>query len=118
MAGNSSPRPLGDVVYAWATPSSHGTTTYETVLYTDGRLSCNCPGWTFKRGDTRGCKHTRLYADEAEILMRRLRAGEAFFLPQRYPPEGDRQSPPLSSRPHTDSALVPTRKRRAISFTD
>ena len=28
-----------DVIYAWAEPSSHGTTTYEILLYADGSLS-------------------------------------------------------------------------------
>lgn len=34
---------------------------YETLLDTEtGRASCNCPGWTVKRGDRpRECKHTR-----------------------------------------------------------
>jgi hypothetical protein len=33
------------VVAAWATPSTHGAALYETVLYADWSLSCNCPGW-------------------------------------------------------------------------
>jgi hypothetical protein len=36
---------------AWATPSTHGAAVYETLLYADGQLSCNCPAWfTFGRG--------------------------------------------------------------------
>ena len=46
------------VHFAWATPSSQGTTTYESVLYTDGSTSCSCPGWTFqRRGKPRTCRH-------------------------------------------------------------
>ena len=48
------------VLAAWAFPSSSGSTTYETVLEEDGTLSCNCPGFIFKKkGQARGCKHTR-----------------------------------------------------------
>ena len=34
---------------------------YETLRYTDGALSCNCPGWTRRiaADGTRSCKHTR-----------------------------------------------------------
>jgi hypothetical protein len=35
-------------------------TLYETLVYTDGSMSCDCKGWTMKRGDTRHCKHTRM----------------------------------------------------------
>lgn len=34
---------------------------YECVAYTDGTLSCNCPGWTRRNVQgTRECKHTML----------------------------------------------------------
>lgn len=40
--------------------------TYETLLYVDGSITCNCPGWTFKCKVTqdggRTCKHARLIA--------------------------------------------------------
>lgn len=34
---------------------------YETLRYTDGSTSCNCPGWTRRiaADGTRSCKHTR-----------------------------------------------------------
>ena len=32
-------------VAAWDTRSTHGAAVYETLLYADGRLSCNCPAW-------------------------------------------------------------------------
>lgn len=39
---------------------------YETLLYVDGSITCNCPGWTFKgkvtMGGGRTCKHARLIA--------------------------------------------------------
>ena len=34
---------------------------YETLRYTNGSLSCNCPGWTRRvaADGSRSCKHTR-----------------------------------------------------------
>ena len=40
---------------AWATPSTHGAAVYETLLYADGQLSCNCPAWVYvRKGRPRG----------------------------------------------------------------
>ena len=41
---------------------SNPSKTYETLQYTDGSTSCNCPGWTRRvaADGTRTCKHTRL----------------------------------------------------------
>jgi len=61
------------VVAAWAVPSSHGTTIYETLLYADGSTSCNCPAWVFRKaGRPRGCRHTR----KAEPFAARLLSGD------------------------------------------
>ncbi len=58
------------VVAAWATASTHGAALYETVLYADGSLSCNCPGWVYPRnGRTRTCRHTRTYEPLAPGLL-------------------------------------------------
>lgn len=49
------------VTYAWRFLSSDGDRTYETLRYTDGSLSCDCPGWTRRVGANgeRTCKHCR-----------------------------------------------------------
>ena len=48
------------MVAAWATPSRHGAALYETLLHADGRLSSDRPAWVYvKRGQPRGCLHTR-----------------------------------------------------------
>jgi hypothetical protein len=41
--------------------SSNPNKSYETLQYTDGSTSCNCPGWTRRvAGDgSRSCTHTR-----------------------------------------------------------
>jgi hypothetical protein len=58
-----------EVVAAWATPSTHGAVVYETLLYADGRLSCNCPAWVYvRKGRPRGCRHTR--AAESQVADR------------------------------------------------
>ena len=50
----------------WKFKSSSGPGEYETQLRAaDGRLSCNCLGWTRLRGDVRECKHTKRV--EAEL---------------------------------------------------
>jgi hypothetical protein len=42
--------------------SSNPNHEYETLQYSDGALSCNCPGWTRRvaSNGSRSCKHTRL----------------------------------------------------------
>ena len=59
-----------NIVGAWAFPSSSGSTTYETTLDEVATLSCNCPGFIFKKaGQTRGCKHTRQVAPFVESVL-------------------------------------------------
>lgn len=53
--------PSANVAKVWTFESESSSKTYETMQYTDGSTSCNCPGWT-RRTDARGrrtCKHTR-----------------------------------------------------------
>jgi len=47
----------------WQFPSeSNPSKEYETLRYTDGSTSCNCPGWTRRvaADGSRSCRHTRL----------------------------------------------------------
>jgi len=57
-------------VAAWPFKSSKGTTNYETILYSDGSTSCDCPGWVYFYGGKKGairkeekvplyCTHTK-----------------------------------------------------------
>jgi len=40
--------------------SSSGCNQYQTLQYTDGTTSCDCPGWTRRNPPSgRSCKHTR-----------------------------------------------------------
>jgi hypothetical protein len=59
------------VAKVWAFASSSNTATrYETLQYSDGCMSCNCPGWTRRTATdgTRSCRHTRLVdMDRASI---------------------------------------------------
>jgi len=46
------------VIKVWAFRSdSHPDQIYQTLQWSDGKLTCNCPGWT--RRSIRQCKHTR-----------------------------------------------------------
>lgn len=48
------------VVHSWRFNSSSGGSTYETLQYDDGHLSCNCMGWRIKKqNQERTCKHCR-----------------------------------------------------------
>jgi hypothetical protein len=52
-------KPISQV---WTFPSdSNPDVQYETLRYTDGSASCNCPGWTRRvaADGSRSCKHTR-----------------------------------------------------------
>jgi hypothetical protein len=58
------------VISAWANASTHGVTTYETLLWEDGTMSCNCPGWIYHG---RSCKHvTRLATEASKIFQKKL----------------------------------------------
>jgi hypothetical protein len=48
---------------------SHSSDKVHTVKrWDDNSLSCNCPGWVFKRGGNRSCRHT-------EYVEQMIRAG-------------------------------------------
>lgn len=51
-----------EIIKVWFFSSSSSSRQYQTLLYFDETISCDCPGWT-KRVDSfgrRSCKHTRL----------------------------------------------------------
>jgi hypothetical protein len=45
----------------WTFASSSGRGRYQTLLYADGSMSCDCPGWCRRIASdgSRSCKHTR-----------------------------------------------------------
>ncbi len=49
-------------LFVFSSDSSPGKT-YQTLQYSDGSTSCECPGWKFKKkvtpGGDRTCKHVR-----------------------------------------------------------
>jgi len=67
----------------WEFESSSGKKTYQTILYTDGYLSCNCFGWT--RRAIRECKHTNMVnlgtADNQCVSMVDLQKKKAAPIP-------------------------------------
>jgi hypothetical protein len=48
-----------DMVALKESLSSNRITRYTTIRWADDKLSCNCPGWAFKKSDGRKCKHTK-----------------------------------------------------------
>ena len=51
------------VAHRWTfkSKSNPSQVPYETILYRDGTISCNCPGWTRRNANgVRECKHTLL----------------------------------------------------------
>jgi hypothetical protein len=58
------------VVAAWATRSRHGAAVYETLLYADGQLSCDCPAWIYAtKGRPRSCRHTRAVESQVPDVL-------------------------------------------------
>jgi hypothetical protein len=50
-----------DIIANWYfQSSSNPAKRYETLKFSDGSTSCNCPGWCMKKGEFRTCKHTRM----------------------------------------------------------
>jgi len=49
------------IARCWTFVSSKGDRRYQTLLYTDGSTSCDCPGWCKRTAadGSRSCKHTR-----------------------------------------------------------
>lgn len=55
---------------AFAFPSSGGSTTYEAIVYADGEVFCDCPGFRFKRrGQERTCAHYRFVNARVAALL-------------------------------------------------
>jgi hypothetical protein len=82
---------------------------YNTLLYNDGTTSCDCMGWIYFRpkkdergqvlpGQERGCKHTKLIAEDAAEYLKKYQKGEE--LPRFDVPEGS-----------TGSLVVDTQKK-------
>ncbi len=70
-----------DPVYVWAFQSSKPRAggafiTYEVRMEENGDLRCNCPGWIFKKGTDRFCKHTKNIQDEAKRFHGMFKRGE------------------------------------------
>lgn len=89
----SGPTTKNDPIYTWAMQSSKPRNggeyiQYEVRLNDDGSVSCNCPGWIFKKNTaTRGCKHTRheqIVKDATDFFLRHQRGEQ---LPTIMPTE-------------------------------
>jgi hypothetical protein len=67
----------GEIISVWDSLSSNGYTHYTTLLYKDGFMSCDCPGWTIAKKDKdtgelleRACKHKKEHWNEAQMIKK------------------------------------------------
>lgn len=77
---------LQDPVRIYEAASTNGLSKYTAVEWVhpttgDRRLSCNCPGWTVKRGPHRGCKHTDAMMRDPSLGMSLAEAQAALSAP-------------------------------------
>lgn len=81
----------GYIAKVWRFESSSGTSTYETIKYSDGTTSCSCPGWCRRvaADGSRSCKHTRLVdmgaADMSCLSNHDYNASKSVKAPQPQP---------------------------------
>lgn len=97
---------------AWIFESSSSDAVYKTILHDDGHLSCDCRGWTFKRGDKpRECKHTKIVSAKTGAPS----AYDETRGPVSYNPIA-KPAKPRSVLPETASRTV-ARKGLAVALT-
>ncbi len=73
---------------------------YETLRYTDGSTSCNCPGWTRRiaADGSRSCKHTR--------AVDMGRADQQCSATHHYEPQTSNSKP--QTQHHAHRKILPT----------
>jgi hypothetical protein len=94
----------------WKFPSSTGTAQYTVTLADDGKLLCDCKGWTMKRGtNPRHCKHTKAVA-AAATGSDLVTAGDYVFLVARPGAAEPKKRVPLGAYnpPRGSAAATPT----------
>lgn len=96
---HTSDTPVWDWEFQSSKPRAGGRyTIYSTLMYRDGCLSCNCPGWTFKKGEeTRRCKHTDEVYSESRRYLKLLKARQP--LPRRPARGGQESQAPEVAQP-------------------
>jgi hypothetical protein len=80
----------GRAIYSWVFTSNREVegmkAQYQTLLWEDGSLSCNCPGWIFpkknaKTGEKiRSCKHTKQVLESSpssKDIYKKWKSGES-----------------------------------------
>jgi len=67
-------------------PSKTSDAIHTVKMDEDGALSCSCPRWRFKRGDTRTCKHVEEVAASGQVSSGPVAQQVAPALPEALPP--------------------------------
>jgi len=112
-------------IAAWGKRSSNGSTKYEIVLWDSGHISCDCPGWTFKRKDNldkfgheRWCKHVAELFGEAQQMYAQFlgRSGRKWDAPQQNDDDEPDVIPRVKARREKPIEAAPISLRPGRSF--
>jgi hypothetical protein len=114
-------------IAAWGMRSSNGATKYEIVLWNTGHISCDCPGWTFKRKDNvqkfgheRWCKHLTQKWDEATEMFAKYLGNSRRWQVQNETDDNEpdvipRVKAPREPKPTSDPDIPILRPTRAFN---
>ena len=102
------------IAKVWTMLSSNGHTEYETLQYTDGSASCNCPGWTrhVKDDGSRSCKHIRAVdMGSANQMCERMHDYEAAKETAPVAQEPAKPTTPPPAKPKKKSSNIPVARK-------
>jgi hypothetical protein len=84
---------------------------YIVMLHSDGKLTCDCPGWVFHA--TRTCKHVKERDEQAKGLFVRYRRGGS--LPPVRNPQGELIAGPTNFSDHDTATPTAAPPREVAS---
>lgn len=108
-----------EAIVSWGIRSDSRATKYEVTLWSSGHISCDCPGWVFKKKDTfikkghqRYCKHVEAKWSEATQALRNPGSIKAVRVDDGEPEVQAVRSPKIKAPGSPDQ--VPARGMRAF----
>lgn len=70
---------VAEKIYAWpvvgTTRVAGASAKYTVLLWSNGELSCDCPGWIFYHKKNGGCKHTSSIKGESQDIHKMWKDG-------------------------------------------
>jgi hypothetical protein len=98
-------------IYAWAVVGRSEVNgvhpKYTVLLWADGHMSCDCPGWIFHHVKSGDCRHIKERYTDAQEILELFQAGRP--LPRVDQPTTPEFDEVAASQPNTPP---PTRRRR------